>query len=185
METHGRMEMKRGPRAWWLGWLIWGTLAHAGCRHASEHPQVTLKTRQGSEIRVRVEVVSNPQDRAQGLMFRKHLEPDAGMLFVYPYESVLSFWMKNTYLSLDMLFISANKRVVGIIEEARPLSLDSRKVETPSQYVLEVPAGFVRRHQVRLGDLVDWIEIIEIKNLSCGEEALRLARFPRGARLSA
>ncbi len=156
---------KRKELGWllgFLGFLILGSFSQASCRHTGEHPQVSLRTGRGEEVRVRVEVVTTPQERARGLMFRRHLAADAGMLFVYPSEAVQSFWMKNTYLALDLLFIGANKRVVGILQEAKPLSLQSLRVEAPSRYVLEVPAGFVKQHQVREGDRVDWIAIRDL-----------------------
>jgi uncharacterized membrane protein (UPF0127 family) len=76
------------------------------------------------------------------------------MLFVYPFESDQSFWMKNTYIPLDLLFIGANMRVVGIVEDAQPLSLDRLRVDTPSRFILEVNAGFANKFGIREGSRV-------------------------------
>jgi uncharacterized membrane protein (UPF0127 family) len=106
-------------------------------------------------VRVRVEIADREEERARGLMFRNSLAEDAGMLFVYPQEGMRTFWMKNTYLPLDLIFIGSNKRIVGIIENARPLSEDHLSINLPAQYVLEVNGGFARRHAVRIGSSVE------------------------------
>jgi hypothetical protein len=76
------------------------------------------------------------------------------MLFVFPDESVRAFWMKNTLIPLDMLFIAADGRVVGIHREATPLSTAPVGVGAPSRYVLEVPGGYAARRGIRPGDRV-------------------------------
>lgn len=97
-------------------------------------------------IRVRVELAQTPAERQRGLMFRKQLDPDAGMLFLFDNMQQLSFWMRNTYLPLDMLFIRDDLTVLGIVENAEPMTDTSRRVPGLSQYVLEVNAGFSREH---------------------------------------
>ncbi|HOX46135.1 MAG TPA: DUF192 domain-containing protein [Myxococcota bacterium] len=130
--------------------------ALAGCRTTETQgpPQVILQNREGQPLALRVEVVSRPEDLARGLMHRERLAADAGMLFVYPDEDQRSFWMKNTLIPLDMLFIGSNLRVVGVVENAVPLSLEPRTVDAPARFVLEVQGGFVKRHGIRLGSLV-------------------------------
>ncbi|MGI5861384.1 MAG: DUF192 domain-containing protein [Myxococcales bacterium] len=111
-------------------------------------------TADGRELRVEVELASNDRDRARGLMFRKSMPEMAGMYFVFPEESYQSFWMRNTYLPLDMLFIAADGTVVGIVENAEPLTTTPRAVDAESQFVLEVNGGWCSRHGVRRGDKV-------------------------------
>jgi len=106
-------------------------------------------------VRVRVEIADSEEERARGLMFRNSLAEDAGMLFVYPQEGRRTFWMKNTYLPLDLIFIGSNRRIVGIIENARPLSEERLSINQPAQYVLEVNGGFVRRHNIHIGSSVE------------------------------
>jgi len=97
-------------------------------------------------VLVRVELARTPAERSRGLMHRKHLEADAGMLFLFDAPQQLTFWMRNTFVPLDMIFIESSMRVLGIVENAEPLTETSRSVPGLSQYVLEVNAGFSRQH---------------------------------------
>jgi uncharacterized protein len=108
----------------------------------------------GATRTVRVEVARTEVTRARGLMNRTDLAEDAGMLFVFPETERQSFWMKNTFIPLDMIFIDDAGRVVGIVEQAEPRSTAPRGVEAPSRYVLEVNGGWAARHGVRPGDQV-------------------------------
>jgi len=76
------------------------------------------------------------------------------MLFIFDEPEVQSFWMRNTYLRLDIIFIGADRSVVGIVENAAPLTEEPRAVEAQSQYVLEVHGGFAAEHAIALGDTV-------------------------------
>ena len=105
---------------------------------------VSISTTNGP-VRFRVELASTPRERNVGLMFREHLDDDAGMLFLFEREQLLTFWMKNTYIPLDMLFIDARHQIVGIVEDAAPQTTTSRGVPGDSQYVLELNAGTARR----------------------------------------
>jgi uncharacterized membrane protein (UPF0127 family) len=114
---------------------------------------VVLQTA-GRTVRVRVEIVRTPEQRARGLMFRQKLAELHGMLFLFDRQEVQSFWMENTYIPLDMIFIDEKMRVVGVVENAEPLTTVSRKVNAPSRYVLEVNGGFCRRHGIGKGTSV-------------------------------
>jgi uncharacterized membrane protein (UPF0127 family) len=117
-------------------------------------PQVTIVTRDGREIAFVVEVADTPARREMGLQYRRDLAQNHGMIFLFPEEEQLSFWMKNTPISLDMIFINANRRIVGIVENTTPFSLESRSVNARSQYVLEINGGLARRYGVTAGDSV-------------------------------
>lgn len=117
---------------------------------ATPQPQVTFHTASG-EIPVRVEVVKKPDDQARGLMFRKKLEPMHGMIFVFPQTAEHSFWMKNTFISLDMIFVSAQQTVVGVVANAEPLTKVPRTVGVPSKFVVEVNAGFAKKYGIGKG----------------------------------
>lgn len=107
--------------------------------------EVVLRPLGRPEVRVRVEFALTEETRQQGLMFRRELAPDAGMLFVFPPPARhQSFWMRNTYVPLDMIFIDDALRVVGVVERAEPLTDTPRAVRGDSRYVLEVNAGFAR-----------------------------------------
>jgi uncharacterized membrane protein (UPF0127 family) len=134
-----------------------GCAANQGCRKQAEKPPaVVLQGAQDRPVRVRVEVAASHKEREQGLMHRKHLDADAGMLFIYPFEKMQTFWMKNTYISLDLLFIADNLRIVGIVENTKPLSLEHIQVDTPSRYILEVNAGYCKKHGIREGSRVQF-----------------------------
>lgn len=116
--------------------------------------KVTVRTRAGRELRLDVEIAANDADRTRGLMFRHAMPEASGMIFVFPEEAFHSFWMKNTFIPLDMLFIDADGRVVGVVEQAQPRTLTGRSVEGESKYVLEVNGGWCARNGVAAGDSV-------------------------------
>jgi len=116
--------------------------------------------REGAEpIVVRVQVADDDFDRARGLMFRRHLGPDEGMLFVYEEPMRLTFWMENTFIPLDVLFIDEELRIIGIVTDTVPLSHDPIEVDQPSQYILEVNAGFARAHGIEPGGQIELIGV--------------------------
>jgi uncharacterized membrane protein (UPF0127 family) len=120
-------------------------------------PRVSLSPPGHDTVTVAVEVVSSAEDRQRGLMYRKHLDPDAGMLFLFEQPQQLTFWMHNTLVPLDMIFITSDWKVLGIVENATPLTDAARSVPGLSQYVLEVNAGFGRRHGFGPGTAVRYV----------------------------
>jgi uncharacterized membrane protein (UPF0127 family) len=120
------------------------------------HAFVRLHDVYGGVHRVEVEVAATEDARTRGLMWRADLPPGKGMLFLFPEERVQSFWMRNTLISLDMIFISSQKRVVGIAEQAEPRTLTPRSVGVPSQFVLEVPGGWSQMVGVTRGSQVEF-----------------------------
>ena len=119
------------------------------CRSDS---RVVIRGKSGAELSLRVEVADTPARRTLGLQYRDKLGDDQGMLFLFPDEKVQTFWMKNTPLSLDLIFIGSHRRVVGIVHEAVPFSTASLSVLVPSQFVLEVRGGLARRKIIEVGD---------------------------------
>jgi len=145
-----------------LALALLGCATTPACRRDSGPPRVLLTGPGGETVPVRVEVVSRAENLERGLMYRRHLDPDAGMLFVYPVEGHRRFWMKNTYIALDMLFIADNRRIVGVVENAEPLTETGREVDAPSRFVLEVNAGFLKKHGVEAGSSVRFVNIPEL-----------------------
>jgi len=92
-----------------------------------------------------VRLATNPIQQAYGLMFSPPLAAGTGMLFVFGKDAPRSFWMKNTPISLDMLFFASDGRLVGIIANTEPFSLTARKSKKASQYVLEIGGGEAAR----------------------------------------
>jgi uncharacterized protein len=125
-----------------------------GTQSAAETAKVVLMPPGGEPITVRVEIARTEAERRRGLMFRQHMDEGTGMLFLFEAPSQLSFWMRNTYIPLDMIFIAPTLRVLGIVENAEPMTDTSRSVPGSSQYVLEVNAGFSRRHGLGEGTKV-------------------------------
>jgi uncharacterized membrane protein (UPF0127 family) len=105
-------------------------------------------------VAFRVELATTPAMLAQGLQHRRGLPSDAGMLFDFGPERIVSMWMKNTYIPLDMLFIDADGIVADIAEQTTPLSLETITPSVPVRAVLEVNAGTVAALGIRGGDRV-------------------------------
>jgi uncharacterized membrane protein (UPF0127 family) len=148
---------RRRRRALCLGvatLLLAGTALPA-CR---QRPQVIIRSAHGP-VTVTVEIANAPATRARGLMYRTDLEPDAGKLFIFPQPHELRFWMKNTPLPLDMIFINDARTVVGIVANARPFSTQGLGVNGASKYVLEVHGGFCARRGIAAGDVVEFVRI--------------------------
>lgn len=120
------------------------------CAHG---PRVEIVAPNGAvRATVNVEIADTEASRELGLMYRRHLDENAGMIFVFAKPSHLQFWMKNTVIPLDMIFAGADRRIVGIVREARPFTEAIDAVDGDSQYVLEVNGGFCARHGVAAGD---------------------------------
>jgi len=108
----------------------------------------------GSQISLKVEIADNDEERMKGLMFRKTMGINVGMLFVFDQDTFNPFWMKNTPLPLDILFISSDKRIVAIAEKTVPFS--EKLIESGAYYrfALELNAGFVAKHKIQKGDKI-------------------------------
>jgi uncharacterized membrane protein (UPF0127 family) len=125
---------------------------------SSKGPKVVIKNAQGKETKITVEIADTPEAREKGLMFREEMPENHGMLFLMPEESIQVFWMKNTPLPLDMLFIDRDWKIVGTIENATPYSTDQLSINKPSIYILEVNGGFCSRHGINKGDSVEFVK---------------------------
>ncbi|MDA0684131.1 MAG: DUF192 domain-containing protein [Bacteroidetes bacterium] len=106
--------------------------------------------------RIVIEIAETPQEQAQGLMYRRSLPDRGGMLFIDQAESMRSFWMKNTALSLDILFVDAQGEIVNIVQRTTPLSEENILSTGPAQYVVEVRAGFTQAHGITESDHIQW-----------------------------
>lgn len=121
-----------------------------------EGPTVTLNTAKGNFI-FAVEIADNSAERTKGLMYRESMKDNHGMLFVFENEEQLSFWMKNTLISLDMIFFDSNYKVVYVQKVAEPCKVEPCAVFSsvkPAKYVLEVKAGTSDRLEIKTGDSI-------------------------------
>jgi uncharacterized membrane protein (UPF0127 family) len=115
---------------------------------------LTIRSASG-EHRFAAEVAATPEQQERGLMFRRELAPDHGMIFPYGPPQTVGFWMKNTLIPLDMLFIRADGTIARIAT-ATPLSLDTVGSGEPVAAVLEIRGGRAAELGIRAGDRVDW-----------------------------
>ena len=105
-------------------------------------------------ITFNVEVAKTIEERRTGLMYRKKLLNNEGMLFIFPREKIIQLWMKNTYISLDVIFISKNKVIVDIKKNMEKLSETIVKSKVKSRYALEFNAGLINKLGIEIGDKV-------------------------------
>ncbi|WP_299678590.1 DUF192 domain-containing protein [uncultured Dokdonia sp.] len=118
---------------------------------------LTLTKADGSLIKtIDVEFAEDDYERETGLMHRSSMKPLQGMLFIQDIERVQNFYMKNTLIPLDLIFIDSNKKVVSFAENAKPLDLTSLSSQVPAKYVLEINGGLSEEWIIEIGDTVDW-----------------------------
>lgn len=104
--------------------------------------------------KIAIEFAETDYEQQTGLMYRKSLEEDQGMLFLYPSEAVRSFYMKNTYIPLDIIFYNKDSAVVSFQENAKPLDETSLPSEAPAQFILELNAGKAKQWNIEVGDKI-------------------------------
>ena len=136
------MLLAAAAAAAWLGVMA--------CASADPRIEVVI----GGET-FRVEVARTDAEREKGLMFRRQLGEREGMLFVFPADELLAFWMKNTHVPLSIAFLSSDGRVLQV-EDMQPLSEKTVRSRRYSRYALEVPQGTFRRLGVEEGDLLQF-----------------------------
>jgi len=120
-----------------------------------EQVPLTINSANGKH-RFTVEVARTPEEQAQGLMFRKSVPPDRGMIFPYDPPVQVSFWMKNTLVPLDMVFIGPDGKIGRIAANTTPMSLDPVASIDPVSAVLEIAGGRAAELGIREGDKADW-----------------------------
>ena len=108
------------------------------------------------EIEVKAEIADTQEKRERGLMFRKHLDENAGMLFTFNDDSSYSFWMKNTLIPLDIIFLSKDFVIVEIIhaEPCKEEPCETYSTEKYSRYILEVNGNFTIKNDIKVGDKI-------------------------------
>ncbi len=140
--------------------MLGAPLVLAACVARGQGAEITFKRSSlvivtaAREIKFDVELALNEAERSQGLMFRKKLEPYEGMLFDFFQEAPVSFWMKNTLIPLDMVFIAGDGTIRHVHSNATPLSTDTIPSEFPVRAVLEINGGSARLLGIKPGDKV-------------------------------
>jgi uncharacterized protein len=148
-------------RVWRVLAMILMVASSVACSHSTNLPRaaapsVTLAPAGRAPVKVRVEVARTMDQRTNGLMFRERLDADAGMVFLFENDDNHTFWMKNTPLPLDMIFITKDLVVAGVVENAVPFTTETRSCGQQSRFVLEVNAGFAARNGVGAGTRVEF-----------------------------
>lgn len=108
---------------------------------------------------VDIEIADDEVKRMQGLMYRETMKESQAMLFIFPDEAERSFWMKNTIVSLDMIYANARNEIVGIQKNTTPYSEESYPSNAPARYVVEVVAGYCEGRSIKVGDQIEWKRI--------------------------
>ena len=129
-------------------------VAGAPAAHALEGTEPLEITTARGPLKMQVEVMRTETERARGLMFRRYMPEDRGMLFEFGRDELIQMWMKNTYLPLDMIFIARNGAVTAIARDAEPLSERIISSGGPAFSVLEVNAGFAAKNGIAVGDMI-------------------------------
>lgn len=106
--------------------------------------------------KIDIEIVENDAKRQQGLMYRENMEPDQGMLFLFDVEEPQAFWMENTKIPLDIIYIDKDWKIVSIAKNTVPYSQQSIPSKGPAKYVLEVNAGFSDAYKIGAGDFISY-----------------------------
>ena len=123
-------------------------------------PSVKIVDDNGTKASFSVEVADSEEERRRGLMFRESLPLDEGMIFVFPKEEEHFFWMKDTLISLDIIFINSEGDIVGIVENASPEDKKLLDVGQNSLYVLEINAGLVKKYDINIKDKVKGLRLL-------------------------
>ncbi len=132
--------------------LFAGLTACAGADEEAVRIPVTIAA--AEPVTFYAEIADDPFERQEGLMGRASMDADHGMLFVFPDEDQRSFWMKDTLIPLDMIFIRADRTILGIVEDAEPNTTVRRSVPGESQFVLEINGGMARSFMIDPGQAV-------------------------------
>lgn len=121
----------------------------------TKHGTLTFVRSDGTEAgTIDIEIAETPQKRETGLMGRPTLGERQGMLFIFEEEQDLAFWMMNTMIPLDMVFVNGQNEIVTIHSHTKPFSTDSYPATRPGRYVVEVNAGYCEEHGIRVGDKI-------------------------------
>lgn len=104
--------------------------------------------------KINIELADDNYKRRTGLMYRKYMEENQGMLFISLFEEVQNFWMQDTYISLDMIFVNSKKEIIKIHKNTKPLTKNTYSSEKPAYYVVEVVAGFCDKYNIKENDKI-------------------------------
>lgn len=132
-------------------------LEHSGQSFKKEGELTFIDGESGNEIvTIDIEKAETAEEQEIGLMYRRSMEESQGMLFIGKEEEEKGFWMKNTYIALDIIYVNAAREIVSIGKYAKPHSTESIRSGAPAQYVVEVVAGFCDKYGIGVGDKISF-----------------------------
>lgn len=136
--------------------LIWtGCSSSPSTSTANTKPLKIISQETHQEIIFQVELATTHEQQMRGLMFRQNMALDHGMFFIFDQDQTGSFWMKNTYIPLDIFYIDAKGQILSIVQNATPLSEESLRAEKPYRYVLELNGGVAKKYSFKPQDKVE------------------------------
>ncbi len=119
--------------------------------------ELTFTSKEGNFLaRIDIEIAETEAKQAQGLMYRNSMKENQGMLFIFPRDDYRSFWMKNTVIPLDMIFVNSKFKIVTIKKNTIPYDESSYPSTAPAKYVIEVNAGFCDKYEIKVGDKISF-----------------------------
>jgi uncharacterized protein len=118
--------------------------------------ELTFADASGPLSKIDIQIARTEFDRQLGLMFRRSMNENQGMLFIFPGSRTRSFWMRNTEIPLDIIFVDSSKTILNIAKNTTPYSDISYTSSGPAKYVVEVNGGFADRHNIKPGDKISW-----------------------------
>jgi uncharacterized membrane protein (UPF0127 family) len=119
--------------------------------------ELTFTSKKGDFLaKIDIEIAETEEKQTQGLMYRNKMKENRGMLFIFDKDDYRYFWMKNTVIPLDMVFVNSNFKIVTIRKNARPYDLSSYASTAPAKYVVEVNAGFCDKYGIKVGDKISF-----------------------------
>jgi len=136
------------------GWYLLRTIAQQGPQ-ASPTPAPFIRKLRVRDATISVELAWTAQQQEKGLSDRSSLEPDTGMLFIFPKPGIYAFWMKDMHFPIDIVWIADDNVIIGYVEDAKPESFPKAFPPPRSiRYALEVNAGFVKQYKIHVGDVI-------------------------------
>jgi uncharacterized membrane protein (UPF0127 family) len=154
--------------------VVAGVISFRSCNHTEkqmQHATTAIEFKKEGQLtfvneaegfpitNIDIEIAEDDRARALGLMHRYSMKADQGMLFIMDKEETQSFWMKDTYIPLDILFVNSSMVIVKIQRNNQPFSQQSIPSIQPAKYVVEVVAGFCNKHDIKEGDRIDFTRI--------------------------
>jgi len=134
-----------------------GTMDYSSAYQFEKDGELVFQNVDGGFLtKIDIEIAETDVKRERGLMYRNKMEEDQGMLFIFDDEMPRSFWMKNTLLPLDMIFVNSKYEIINIRKRARPFDLGQYTSTAPAKYVIEVNAGYTDKFDITPGDKISF-----------------------------